>query len=242
MPFDGTWFYGDAMFIVDPWLWLLGAAAVVSSRTRGPLGMAVWLSLGAATSWLVATHELGSAAVSSAWFMGILAIAAWRWRGAGRAGVPRVALVALGCMALYIGANLLTSVVARREIGAALAAEGLPAAEVVVSPVAARPLLRQATVVLPGAYRFYTWRLGGGIEVTRPPRVRRPLGDVALAATRAPELRGLMNWLRLRELEVVEVPEGYRVAVHDMRPGRRRDTERARVWLSPSLQVLRVER
>ena len=23
MPFDGRWFYGDALFIVDPWVWLL---------------------------------------------------------------------------------------------------------------------------------------------------------------------------------------------------------------------------
>ena len=28
MPFDGTWFYGDALFIVDPWVWLgLGGVA-----------------------------------------------------------------------------------------------------------------------------------------------------------------------------------------------------------------------
>jgi membrane-bound metal-dependent hydrolase YbcI (DUF457 family) len=25
MPFDGRWFYGDALFIVDPWVWLLAA-------------------------------------------------------------------------------------------------------------------------------------------------------------------------------------------------------------------------
>src|SRR5690606_37889478 len=35
MPFDGTWFYGDALFIVDPWLWLLAAASVVLARSRG---------------------------------------------------------------------------------------------------------------------------------------------------------------------------------------------------------------
>src|SRR5262245_35026299 len=23
MPFDGRWFYGDALFIVDPWVWLV---------------------------------------------------------------------------------------------------------------------------------------------------------------------------------------------------------------------------
>lgn len=35
MPFDGTWFYGDSLFILDPWLWLLlGAAWLVGRRLR----------------------------------------------------------------------------------------------------------------------------------------------------------------------------------------------------------------
>lgn len=32
MPFDGTWFYGDALFIVDPWLWLALGIGVMKSR------------------------------------------------------------------------------------------------------------------------------------------------------------------------------------------------------------------
>jgi len=35
MPFDGRWFYGDVLFIVDPWLWLaLGLGVVLSRRRR----------------------------------------------------------------------------------------------------------------------------------------------------------------------------------------------------------------
>ena len=35
MPFDGTWFYGDSLFILDPWLWLpLGGAWFVGRRCR----------------------------------------------------------------------------------------------------------------------------------------------------------------------------------------------------------------
>jgi inner membrane protein len=37
-PFDWRWFYGDAVFIVDPWLWVSLAAGVwLSSRRRSPL-------------------------------------------------------------------------------------------------------------------------------------------------------------------------------------------------------------
>ena len=35
MPFDGRWFYGDALFIIDPWLWLALGAGVWLARRRG---------------------------------------------------------------------------------------------------------------------------------------------------------------------------------------------------------------
>ena len=34
MPFSGRWFYGDTLFIVDPWLWASLAVGIVLSRVR----------------------------------------------------------------------------------------------------------------------------------------------------------------------------------------------------------------
>ena len=34
MPFQGDWYYGDTLFIVDPWLWLMLAVGVVASAAR----------------------------------------------------------------------------------------------------------------------------------------------------------------------------------------------------------------
>jgi inner membrane protein len=35
MPFSGRWFYGDALFIVDPWMWLvLGTGVIWTARGR----------------------------------------------------------------------------------------------------------------------------------------------------------------------------------------------------------------
>jgi len=34
MPFSGRWFYGDVLFILDPWLWLVLGAGVVLTRRR----------------------------------------------------------------------------------------------------------------------------------------------------------------------------------------------------------------
>ena len=40
MPFDNTWFYGDALFIVDPWVWLMLGAPVVLARSATLFGSA----------------------------------------------------------------------------------------------------------------------------------------------------------------------------------------------------------
>jgi inner membrane protein len=32
MPFDGDWYYGDTLFIVDPWLWIVLAVGTLASR------------------------------------------------------------------------------------------------------------------------------------------------------------------------------------------------------------------
>ena len=35
MPFSGRWFYGDSLFIVDPWLWILfGTSVILGGRNR----------------------------------------------------------------------------------------------------------------------------------------------------------------------------------------------------------------
>ena len=34
MPFDDTWFYGDILYIVDPWMWAILAVALIVARWR----------------------------------------------------------------------------------------------------------------------------------------------------------------------------------------------------------------
>jgi inner membrane protein len=60
MPFSNRWFYGDTLFIIDPWLWLLFAAAVIAGRRH---------RIGRTRAWLLAAciyiaGMIGSALVS----------------------------------------------------------------------------------------------------------------------------------------------------------------------------------
>jgi inner membrane protein len=61
MPFSGKWFYGDAVFIIDPWLWLLLAAALFPwRRTRRRVRV-----FGAAAATYVAAMIVASTAAES---------------------------------------------------------------------------------------------------------------------------------------------------------------------------------
>jgi inner membrane protein len=65
MPFSQRWFYGDALFVVDPWIWIVLAAGVWWSRRRGRAGPArAALALCAGYAILMAAgSRLGEAAV-----------------------------------------------------------------------------------------------------------------------------------------------------------------------------------
>ena len=69
MPLDRQWFYGDALFIIDPWLWLaLGAGVFFSRRGRSvaPAGAALAIATLyiAGMLWLASTSRQ---AVLAAW-------------------------------------------------------------------------------------------------------------------------------------------------------------------------------
>ena len=67
MPFRDRWFYGDTLFIVDPWLWLVLGLGVVRSRPRratsgpGDGTRPARLALGAATAYVAGMLFLGLA-------------------------------------------------------------------------------------------------------------------------------------------------------------------------------------
>jgi inner membrane protein len=59
MPFSGQWFYGDTLFIIDPWVWLtLGAGVLFSVRRqkkkRRSRGTPAWQALGLVTLYAAA--------------------------------------------------------------------------------------------------------------------------------------------------------------------------------------------
>jgi inner membrane protein len=53
LPFDSTWYYGDTIFIVDPWVWLMFGLPLFLGSTLNARRASVWFVVGVLTTALV---------------------------------------------------------------------------------------------------------------------------------------------------------------------------------------------
>ncbi len=222
MPFSGRWFYGDAVFIIDPWLWLLLGAAAVLATTRRPASVSLWALLGLTASWLMLSADEVPGPAGAVWIAGVAAIvgARLRWRDA-----AQVTVAARACLAaalLYVGLMVAGSVVARGRADRWLVAQGTPARQLMAGPLPANPFVREIIAVHDHHYSFHVLDLRSG--AVRPFSPDMPIGGptpVTDAARRAPSMRGLDNWLRFPSYEVRPMPDGgYQVTIRDVRYSR----------------------
>lgn len=225
MPFDGTWFYGDTLFIVDPWVWLLAGAAVIMADARTRKSAAGWLVLGVATTALISIPSFVPWPAKALWAVGVAAILWLRLKGTHVLSTQRVATVCGVGLVLYLGAILLGSQVAAPRAQEWLKAQGHPVERVIAGPVPANPFVRDLIALGPDRYHFVRadfLRGGDGhLEISGPSLPREPNpGPVIQAALAAPHLRGLANWLRLPTYQVAETEAGWRVTIDDVRYSR----------------------
>ncbi|MBC7173738.1 MAG: metal-dependent hydrolase, partial [Polyangiaceae bacterium] len=242
MPFDDRWFYGDSVFIVDPWLWLSMGAAVVLARSAGKPSMAAWLVLGCGASAFVLGTGFVPIGAQLLWAVGVGAIVALRASGRPRERVERVARVCIAALAIYLSLNVAGAHIARDEVRSWLADRGMHADTGSASPVPANPFVREVIALVGDEYHFVrrSWFGEPGFAFSNPPIALGPRDAIARAALDAPSVRGLRGWLRFPAIEVERADDGYVVTIRDVRYGRRGPTAlgTAVVRLDDSLQPL----
>lgn len=219
MPLDGRWFYGDTLFVVDPWMWLLMAAAVVLARSRSRLGLAGWIVLGAAATALVVSTDMVPPAAKAVWGIGLAVIAAIRW-GAWLDHKPRLlARICLTVFGLYVMTMFVGSRIAVRQAEAALAAEGVRAERVMPEPKPARLFYREGVAASSTHYYLFStdWRDGSRFALRHPPIPIQEPDSIVQVALQSPEIRGFVNWVRFPTYEVRPVQNGWRVIIRDLR-------------------------
>lgn len=207
MPFDGRWFYGDALFIIDPWFWLLAAAGVVLARSGSARAAAGWLLLAGLATWLVLTTNLVGAGVKAGWMAGVLAIALLAWRRPAWAETGALARAGLAGLALYIGVAFVLARLAEGSLG-----QRFPAArELQANPVPAIPWSHRVVVVEGDHYRVVTKE--GQVHVLP----RREPDAIVRAALASESVRGFARWTRYPYWTVEETAQHWVVKIWDLR-------------------------
>lgn len=222
MPFSGRWFYGDAVYIMDPWLWLvLGAAWMIGRRP---------------TWWLVGTWALFTFFIvrivmrrspEYLWIVALVALAllaalVWKRSGMPLASVQRFATVGVVAAALYIGARLLVQDATEDRVTQALADDGVaPVEKLMVGPHPLDPLRWNVLAESGGVYRFgeFDWRHGLTLEAMQIEAAKD--SPEWRAAREDPTVCGFVTWTRFPAYEVERAGDETRVRMFDARWARR---------------------
>lgn len=114
IPFDGRWFYGDLVFIADPWLWLiLGGTIFLSIKMTRKIKI-LWIILTIGTSVMIFASGRIPLPIQIFWILSLIGLVTLRYQLVGRldnrhgtiefkASLSRLALV---LMAGYLGVLL----------------------------------------------------------------------------------------------------------------------------------------
>lgn len=223
MPFDGTWFYGDALFIIDPWVWLFAATAVVLAHTRARPSIGGWLALGVAVTSLVTGFAGTPAASRLLWCAGVATIVGLRLWGGWQRQLPRVAAICLVSISGYIVMMVGLSHFAERQVRTWLTERDDHPVAIMASPVPANPFRHDIVVDDGEHYHFLEldWLATERIRIASSSVDRGPRGAVVEAALTAPHVQGLRTWMRFPAFVVEETVTGYRVSISDLRYARR---------------------
>ncbi len=222
MPFDGRWSYGDAVFIMDPLIWVILGGAWLAGR-RPTKGLVLTWAVVAALLARVAGGRSAEYLIVVAIVAAVL-LAALLWRP------PRnrhaLATAALAITVLYIGGRLATNEATETAARRALLAQGIgPVERIMAAPHPMDPRRWEIVAQTPEVYRFGQWFwMGEGLRLEAQEIPRPKETPEWAAARRAPHVQGFMTWVRFPWYAIERTPRETRVWIQDARYARRRGT------------------
>lgn len=148
LPWDNGWSYGDLVFIVDPFIWLVlgGTAFLLTSRTR--VQRILWAALAAIVTTLVMFSPRGVGHPSpmllrGVWILALLIVIVVSVSLSAKRINPRVGLIALGVVVAYWGALAVVHTLAlnqaHRDALSALQGTGESVISLAAMPTLANP-------------------------------------------------------------------------------------------------------
>src|SRR5690554_4698733 len=144
MPFDDRWFYGDALFIIDPWVWLVLGGVTFLAYSRTGAWIVAWTAFALLGTLLMLTTAEVPMPARAIFVAGLVAVAALRVAGITGESRPlaieRAARAALVLLAAYSGASALANLPAKAEVRETLAESGVDSIRaIMIGPQPANP-------------------------------------------------------------------------------------------------------
>lgn len=215
LPWSSQWFYGDLVFIIDPFMWLVfgGASFLLTVKTKKQA--IFWLLLAAVTTYLViampARRDIETGwPLRVFWVIAILGLVVSFVLHAGKRWGNRIAITAFALVAVYIGGLALlhqAAVSEVREQARAIANQnGESVTDLAAMPTLANPFTWLCIVETEfAAYRFELSLLNG--RNAEGGFVRHDRGDISnsLAVEQAWRDRRTQVFLRFARYPVVSV-------------------------------------
>ncbi len=224
MPFDDRWFYGDAVFILDPWIWLGLGGGLFLVTSQGPIRLLAWMLGAVLPGYLVLATVPGLLSAKVLFVAGLLGLAAARARKLPRteAGGARLNQGALALVAGYVITMISLSIYARVWTLEKLRSEGHDVRGIMVGPTPITPFARDVVFATPSSYRHGSLSLGLPPQLTLSPEEipRNDDSPLVLRALQEHEVQGFAVWARFPWASIEEEPDRIRVTLRDARYAR----------------------
>lgn len=113
LPFSEDWIYGDLVFIVDPYLWLLFAAMAFLPQPRSKTGNVAFAIFLLGSEWIILSSSRAPFFLKIIYPLGLLALAWLRWGKSTSFSTKRIFVVSLTLIGVYLGSLLIFREIAR---------------------------------------------------------------------------------------------------------------------------------
>ena len=219
LPWDSRWFYGDFVFIIDPFLWLLlgGAAFLLTSKTK--LQSGVWLVIAASTSFVVLFGPASRGGLPNptplriVWLTALVVLVILFKRDVTRRWGAKIPLAALGVVCVYLVSLFLAHAIALKQAkleASSIANENAEhTIKIAAMPTLANPFRWLSVMETDRAtYRFTLGLLDSSQRRERLVRFEKPQGPDAAALAEATRDNRSQVFLEFARFPVVNVAGG----------------------------------
>ncbi len=221
MPFDGTWFYGDSVFIMDPWLWLILAGFWLLPRKPTAALITVWTVFSGLLALVVANRAPGYLPLIATISAILLATLLWKPRLKDRRHA--FGMAGLAVAVLYIGSMIILHAQTSQQVSERAHEEGVEVRDLFVGPLPVDSLRWDVLIRTGTEYRYGTWSWWNRQLVLEEDRLPLPYDSALwMAASSDPSIAGYVDWVRYPWIESERVDGGTRVWILDARYARSR--------------------